>query len=357
MDGKSRWRGWLVPWLLGAAMQSGCQLFNPNITAEPPLANGPAGQNRLVAVAQPGVDPTTIKPLAVPTVPNSGGQSSYAPVSLSAPVLTRAAYPPPPPSVLLPPVTVTSLPTLPPLAQPAGQPPAGPSITFLEANADGDAHQLVRPSVGGAISNLPPGEHLVERLAEMTLRLQAKEEETKKLEARLQQLTAALEQRAQSVSQSTRGVQEATEEIRRTRTTLQSTRQEVDDAWAALRRRTKEGRYPTWSRISSRKWSDRPKIRLHQAMTTVLRRGHEVVVGTFKEGLTIRRARLIVLSAAVRAPCRWSSSARMVFMEDSPARPMTLPGAATRARGGGYGLITITPDGFVSSRDSAARGK
>jgi hypothetical protein len=236
MDGKSRWRGWLVPWLLGAAMQSGCQLFNPNTTAEPPLANGPAGQDRLVAVAQPGVDPTTIKPLPVPTVPNSGGQSSYAPVSLSAPVLSQAANPPPPPSVLPPPVAVTPLPTLPP----AAQPPAGPSITFLEANADGDAHQLVRPSVGGAISNLPPGEHPVERLAEMTLRLQAKEEETKKLEARLQQLTAALEQRAQSVSQSTREVQEATEEIRRTRTTLQSTRQEVDDAWAALQRREKD---------------------------------------------------------------------------------------------------------------------
>jgi hypothetical protein len=242
MDGKTRWRGWLVPWVLGAAMQGGCQLLQPSTTAEPPLAGGSAAQDRLVAVAaQSPTDAAASRPLPVSTMPTSGGQSGSPQAFQSGPVVSQAAYPPPspmPPPLLPPPVNVSPLPTqAPSTLQPT--PANGPTITFLDANA-ADGHQLRQPPGGGAILNLAPGEQPVQRLAEVTLRLQAREEEAKRLEARLQQLTAILEQRGQTVSQSTREVQEATEEIRKTRTTLQATRQEVDDAWAALRRREKE---------------------------------------------------------------------------------------------------------------------
>jgi hypothetical protein len=236
MDGRSRWRGWLVPWLLGAAMQSGCQLLQPTTTAEPPLAAVPEGAGRLVAQPQPVTDPLTSKPVPVPTVPNSSGQTAYAQVPPPAGMVSQTAYPPSPPPLLPPPVNESPLPTLPPAVR---QGP-GATITSVDASPPGDGRPLVRPSIGGEIWSTAPGQHPIERLGELTLRLQAKEEEVKKLEARLQQVTTALEQRGQSVGQSTRDVQEATEEIRRTRTALQTTRQEVNDAWNDLRRREKE---------------------------------------------------------------------------------------------------------------------
>jgi hypothetical protein len=142
-------------------------------------------------------------------------------------VVSQTAYQPPPPPMLPPPDIVSPMPTLAPAAQPT------------DARAVGD-HQLSRPPGTGSILNLQPGDLPIERLAEVTLRLQAKEEDARKLEARLQEMTALVEQRSLSVSTATRDVQEATEEIRQTRKALQTTRQEVDDAWTALRRREKE---------------------------------------------------------------------------------------------------------------------
>jgi hypothetical protein len=275
MDGKTRWRGWLVPWLLGTALQGGCQLLQPTTTAEPPLANGK--EDRLVAVAQTPAD-LPGKPAAGPTPPSAVLQSSDAlatprsiqdrmvatpqgapqttidpstnkPPPVAAPagdamgfgamastgvVVSQTAYPPAPPPLLPPPANVSPMPTLAPAAQAAAQ-----AVTITDARPEGD-HQLARPSGTGSILNMQPGDHPIERLAEVTLRLQAKEEEARKLEARLQQMTALVEQRGQSVSAATHDVQEATEEIRQTRKALQTTRQEVDEAWANLRRREKE---------------------------------------------------------------------------------------------------------------------
>jgi septal ring factor EnvC (AmiA/AmiB activator) len=147
-------------------------------------------------------------------------------------MVTTAAYPPPPTPLLPPAVNVTPSPTLAPSIH-----GAAPSVTIVDVAPANDVHQLSTPAASGAILNMMPGDHPIERAAVATQQLRQEQAEKKMLESREQQLKAELAQREKSIREATHEVKEATEEIRQTRTALQNTVLESDDKLAALRKR------------------------------------------------------------------------------------------------------------------------
>jgi hypothetical protein len=145
--------------------------------------------------------------------------------------LTTVSYPPPPTPLLPPAVNVTPSPTLAPAYR-----NQGPTITSVDPGAP-DVHQLNAPTATGAILNLQPGEHPIERAAVATQQLRQEQGEKKTLEAHEQQLKTELAQREDSIRKATHEIREATEEIRRTHNVLAVTVQETEEKEAALRKR------------------------------------------------------------------------------------------------------------------------
>lgn len=279
MDDKSRWRGRLSFWLLGTALLSGCQMPQAvtNTGAPPPAANGTWGTSR-AAPQPPAANTGAVQPItaaAGSSMPQPSGvvQASYEqpvacqqPAACQQPVLcqqpplgqqpmsgqpqvsgqqptsgqpqaamvTTAAYPPAPTPLLPPAVNVTPNPTLAPGYRNTA---SGPTVTFGDVGPANDVHQLPAPTVGGAILNMMPGDHPVERAAIATQQLHQEQMDKKNLEAREQQLKAELAQREKSIREATHEVKEATEEIHRTRTALQASLLEADEKLAALRKR------------------------------------------------------------------------------------------------------------------------
>jgi hypothetical protein len=220
MNGRFRRTRSLAPLLFGALLTSGCQLSGAGSAAVNPSGpfnlkgSGPGSGTATASGDAPLKDEAAAKrkpavdPFAQPTDRRGFGASSTEPEGKEA---TTVSY--------IPPTTT--------------------SPYRAQAPNFGAAGQKA-PASAGRVVTLTPGELRAEGDGDTATKTDARSDDVKDLDKRMQQLEQRLEQRDRAVRQSGAEVQAASEELRKTLTQVETWRKEMDEMRTTMRKRDRE---------------------------------------------------------------------------------------------------------------------
>ncbi len=225
MIGRLRRSRLLAPVLFGSLLTGGCQLFGPDA---PPKTQTGLNDNKTTKTDAPSL------------LTGSGDRKNEA--GPDQPVATAFRNRPESESrdaaaVTLDPRTkeAPNVSYIPPTAPTPGA--SGPAGLTIRPNAN---QQTAGDAAPGRILSPPPGESLLKREDEMTMKSSVGDANLKLLQTQIQQNQQRLEQRDKAVRQSEAEVQAAAEALRTTRAKVESSQKELDDVKTQLRNRDKE---------------------------------------------------------------------------------------------------------------------